>query len=50
MRAVGAVLDQASDGRDPQYGRIDLVDERIPQLAGQVLPADWGGVWRLAEK
>jgi adenylate cyclase len=34
----------------PEDGPTRTFLERIPQLACQVLPADWDGVWRLAEK
>ena len=34
----------------PEDGPTRTFLERIPQLAGQVLPADWDAVWRLMEK
>jgi adenylate cyclase len=34
----------------PEDGPTRTFLERIPHLAGQELPADWDGVWRLAEK
>jgi adenylate cyclase len=34
----------------PEDGPTHTFLKRIPQLAGHVLPADWDGVWRLAEK
>lgn len=34
----------------PEDGPTRTFLQRIPQLADQVLPADWDGVWRLAQK